>query len=170
MASRSQENTVSVDKKKQELLRRIEEKKRGNSSANASSSAASVCNANNSPSPSVNPILFNNDGNFLARFRAMQQQQCSSPQTPEASKAIPSAEDSSKKRKATVSMKVKTINKQKTKLSRFDVFETPEEETGNYSFLMRYLFTWESVPYSTLVMSCVNVDVVNRIGLLGNLI
>ena len=154
MASRSQQSTVSsVDQNKKELLRRIEEKRRGNSSTNPSSSTASVSNANSVPNPSVNPVLFNNDGNFLARFQAMQQQQCNSSQTPEASKVTPSGEDSSKKRKVTVSMKAvktpvpstKTINKPKAKLSRFDVFETPEEEYGNYSFLLRYLITWESV-------------------------
>ena len=157
MSSRSQQNTASsIDKKKEGLLRRIEAKKSGvfsASSTNASSSAASVSNANNSTNPNVNPILFNNDGNFFARFQAMQQQQTSSPQTPEPSKPVPSSEDNSKKRKMTVSMKfvktptpsTKTTNKPKAKLSRFDVFETPEEETGNYSFLMRYLITWESV-------------------------
>ncbi|CAB3990734.1 Hypothetical predicted protein [Paramuricea clavata] len=140
MASRSQQNTMSsVDQKKQELLRRIEAKKSGNFSAstNASLSTASVSNANNSPNPNVNHTLFNNDGNFLARFQAMQQQQSSSPQTPEPNKSVPSSEDNSKKKKVTVSMKVvktsvpstKTTNKPKAKLSRFDVFETPEEET-----------------------------------------
>ena len=154
MASRSRQSTVSsVDQKKQELLRRIEEKKRGNSFTSASSSTASVSNANSLPNPSVNPVLFNNDGNFLARFQAMQQQQRNSPQTSEGNKVTPTGEDSSKKRTVTVSMKAvktpvpstKTINKPKAKLSRFDVFETPEEEYGNYSFLMRYLITWESV-------------------------
>ncbi len=103
MSSRSQQNTASsIDKKKEELLRRIEAKKSGvfsASSTNASSSAASVSNANNSTNPNVNPILFNNDGNFFARFQAMQQQQTSSPQTPEPSKPVPSSEDNSKKRK-----------------------------------------------------------------------
>ena len=92
---------------------------------------------NNAPGQNVNPVLFNNDGNFLARFQAMQQQQINSPQPTESAKSVPSIKDNSKKRKMTVSMKVlktaKTTNKPKAKLSRFDVFETPEEETGNYS-------------------------------------
>ena len=138
MASRSQQNTMSsVDQKKQELLRRIEAKKSGNFSASSTNASLS----NNSPNPSVNHTLFNNDGNFLARFQAMQQQQSSSSQTPEPNKSVPSSEDNSKEKKVTVSMKVvktsvpstKTTNKPKAKLSRFDVFETPEEETGNYS-------------------------------------
>ena len=97
-------------------------------------------NSNNAPSPSVNPVLFNNDGNFLARFQAMQQQQqqqTKSPQPTESTKSVPSIKGDSKKRKMTVSMKVlktaKTTNKPKAKLSRFDVFETPEDESGNYS-------------------------------------
>ena len=146
MASHSQQNKLSsVEQKKQELLRRIETKKSGNLSASSTNTylpTASFTNTNNVSNPSVKPTLFNNDGNFLARFQAMQQQSSSSNlHTAEPNKSVQSNEDSSKKRKVTVSMKVvktpstKTTIKPKSKLSRFDVFETPEDENGNCSIL-----------------------------------
>ena len=115
----------SVEDKKQELLRRIAEKKKNEQSKMPplpSSSEGNVQKASRSGT------MFVNDGNFLARFQAMQQQNTSVPSTPAST---------STDFRPTVSMKLTTVKRStpvKPVSARPDVFEAPEdlEENGNF--------------------------------------
>lgn len=115
----------SVEDKKQELLRRIAEKKK-NEQGKAPPLPSS--NEGNAQKASSTGTMFVNDGNFLARFQAMQQQQ-----TPGASASAATSTDS----RPTVSMKLTTVKRStpiKPVSARPDVFEAPEdfEENGNF--------------------------------------
>lgn len=132
----------SVHQTKEELLRRITDKKSESSPKfyqNDTPLQGSISQANSFSNSIVNQNMFHNDGNFFARFQAMQQQQTANNSREE--RPCSSSEESSKKRKLTVSMKVlkpsassKTVTK--PRLLRHDVFENPEDETGN--FLLDY--------------------------------
>ena len=115
----------SVEDKKQELLRRIAEKKKNEQSKMPPLPSSSEGNAQQA---SRSGTMFVNDGNFLARFQAMQQQNTSVPSTPAST---------STDFRPTVSMKLTTV-KRSTPVNpvsaRPDVFEAPEdlEENGNF--------------------------------------
>ena len=115
----------SVEDKKQELLRRIAEKKKNGQSKMLPLTSSSE---GNEQKASRSGVMFVNDGNFLARFQAMQEQKTSVPST--------SASTSTDSRPI-VSMKLITV-KQSTPVkpvsTRPDVFEAPEvlEENGNF--------------------------------------
>lgn len=132
-SSQSKETLSAVEQKKHELLRRVQEKKAGKQPV-SSSSALSRPNTDN-PAPSSG-FLFNNDGNFLARFQAMQQQTSAQVQPQEQSTNSPSSanEANSKETKITVTMKVvkKPVPTTKVKPSHFDVFDVPDgDNDGN---------------------------------------
>lgn len=108
-----------VEDKKQELLRRIAEKKKNKQGKSPSSSEGNTQKASR-----AGP-MFVNDGNFLARFQAMQQK-------PSASTSATTGPDS----RPTVSMKLTTVKRStpvKPVSARPDIFEAPEdfEENGN---------------------------------------
>lgn len=108
-----------VEDKKQELLRRIAEKKKNEQGKSPSSSEGNTQKASR-----AGP-MFVNDGNFLARFQAMQQK-------PSASTSATTGPDS----RPTVSMKLTTVKRStpvKPVSARPDIFEAPEdfEENGN---------------------------------------
>lgn len=128
-----------VEDKKQELLRRIAEKKRNEQSKQPpvpTSSDRRTQNASNGPP------MFVNDGNFLARFQAMQQQQ--KEQTASTATTAGTSADS----RPTVSMKLTTVKKTmpvKPVSTRPDVFEAPEdfEENGKFEiFEASILLAW----------------------------
>lgn len=132
-SSQSKVALSAVEQKKQELLRRVQEKKAGRQPV-SSSSVPSQRNTD-SPAPSSG-ILFNNDGNFLARFQAMQNQTSAQPQGQSTNSPSLASEANSKEPKMTVTMKVvkKAVPTTKVKPSRLDVFDVPDgdnDETGN---------------------------------------
>ena len=115
----------SVEDKKQELLRRIAEKKKNEQSKMPPLPSSSE---GNTQKASRSGTMFVNDGNFLARFQAMQQQKTSAPST----SAFTSIDS-----RPTVSMKLTTVKRPtpvKPVSARPDVFEAPEdlEENGNF--------------------------------------
>lgn len=125
----SNDRQKSVEDKKQELLRRIAEKKK-----NEQSKAPPLPSSNegNTQKASSTGIMFVNDGNFLARFQAMQQQQTSG-----ASTSATTSTDS----RPTVSMKLTTVKRStpvKPVSARPDVFEAPDdiEENINGNFIL----------------------------------
>ena len=131
-----------VEDKKQELLRRIAEKRKNNQQPPLPSSSEGYMQNAQSPAPSgpppSGPPLFVNDGNFLARFQAMQQQQKG--QTAGASSATTTSAGTSSDVRPTVSMKLTTVKRStpaKPVPARPDVFEAPEEieENGNLKYL-----------------------------------
>lgn len=134
-----------VEDKKQELLRRIAEKKKNNQTTQPPlpSSYGGATQIIQNPAPS-GPKMFVNDGNFLARFQAMQQQQKT--QEANSSSTTTTAAASSSDWRPTVSMKLTTVKKSTpAKPARPDVFETPEEieENGNLKYLkLRSLLAW----------------------------
>lgn len=155
MASlRSQEMLSSVEKKKQELLRRVQEKKAGTSSV--SSKNTQILSSSSNVIPATNS-LFNNDGNFLARFQAMQKQM--SPQEQNTNSLISSSEASPKDKKMTVTMKVvkKPTPPAKVKPSRLDVFDVPDgddDETGNFLVFCKVVgFRSNQLSYCRLFLS-----------------
>lgn len=120
----------SVEDKKQELLRRIAEKKK-NEQSNAPPLPSS--SEGNTQKAARTGVMFANDGNFLARFQAMQQQQASG-----ASSSATTSTDS----RPFVSMKLTTAKRStpvKPVSSRPDVFEAPEdfEENGNFILISK---------------------------------
>lgn len=122
----------SVEDKKQELLRRIAEKKKNEQSKPPPLPPSSE---GNTAKASRAGTMFVNDGNFLARFRAMQQQQTSTAST---STVTPTGPES----RPTVSMKLTTVKKStpvKPVPARPEVFEDPEdfEENGNLIFISK---------------------------------
>lgn len=115
----------SVEDKKQELLRRIAEKKK---SEQSKMPPLPYSGEGNAEKASRSGTMFVNDGNFLARFQAMQQQRTSVSSTSTSTSA-----DS----RPTVSMKLTTVKRStpvKPVSARPDVFEAPEdmEENGNF--------------------------------------
>ena len=134
-----------VEDKKQELLRRIAEKKKNSQTTQPPlpSSYGGATQIIQNPAPSA-PKMFVNDGNFLARFQAMQQQQKT--QEANSSSTATTGAASSSDCRPTVSMKLTTVKKSTpAKPARPDVFETPEEieENGNLKYLkLRSLLAW----------------------------
>lgn len=134
-----------VEDKKQELLRRIAEKKKSSQTTQPPlpSSYGGATQIIQNPAPS-GPKMFVNDGNFLARFQAMQQQQKT--QEANSSSTATTGAASSSDCRPTVSMKLTTVKKSTpAKPARPDVFETPEEieENGNLKYLkLRSLLAW----------------------------
>ena len=134
-----------VEDKKQELLRRIAEKKKNSQTIQPPlpSSYGGAIQIIQNPAPS-GPKMFVNDGNFLARFQAMQQQQKT--QEANSSSTATTGAASSSDCRPTVSMKLTTVKKSTpAKPARPDVFETPEEieENGNLKYLkLRFLLAW----------------------------
>lgn len=134
-----------VEDKKQELLRRIAEKKKNSQTTQPPlpSSYGGATQIIQNPAPS-GPKMFVNDGNFLARFQAMQQQQKT--QEANSSSTATTGAASSSDCRPTVSMKLTTVKKSTpAKPGRPDVFETPEEieENGNLKYLkLRSLLAW----------------------------
>ena len=123
-----------VEDKKQELLRRIAEKKRTEQNKQ---STASHPSPGNSQTASTGGAMFLNDGNFLARFQAMQQQQNTQTAASVDSSAVGSCGDVSDSRPF-VSMKLTTVKKTtpaKPVASRPDIFEAAEdvEENGKFA-------------------------------------
>lgn len=121
-----------VEDKKQELLRRIAEKKKIDKGKPPPLPPSSD---GNTPTASRAGPMFLNDGNFLARFQAMQQQSTSSPSTSTATITGPET-------RPTVSMKLTTVKKStpvKPVSARPEVFEDPEEveENGNLNFISK---------------------------------
>ena len=115
----------SVEDKKQELLRRIAEKKK---SEQSKMPPLPYSGEGNAEKASRSGTMFVNDGNFLARFQAMQQQR-----TSVSSMSTSTSADS----RPTVSMKLTTVKRStpvKPVSGRPDVFEAPEdmEENGNF--------------------------------------
>ena len=112
-----------VEDKKQELLRRIAEKKKTSQTQQVAVPSTSGSSSNNIPSKGP---LFVNDGNFLARFQAMQQQ----------SKATTTT--TSVDSRPAVTMKLTTVKKAtqvKPVSTRLDVFEAPEDDDINGNFI-----------------------------------
>ncbi|XP_068740894.1 SURP and G-patch domain-containing protein 1-like [Montipora capricornis] len=119
-----------VEDKKQELLRRIAEKKRTEQNKQ---STASHPSPGNSQTASTGGAMFLNDGNFLARFQAMQQQQNTQTAASVDSSAVGSCGDVSDSRPF-VSMKLTTVKKTtpaKPVASRPDIFEAAEDVEEN---------------------------------------
>lgn len=115
----------TIEDKKRELLRRIEEKKKASTAINPPLPPYPPTNASNSNTPTTNepPSLFVNDGSFLARFQAMQNQQGASSSSPTTAPPKPS-----------VTMKISTVKKSsitRPVLKRNDVFEREDDETQN---------------------------------------
>lgn len=123
-----------VNDKKQELLRRIAEKRKNEQSKQPPLPSPSEGTAQTVPK---SPAMFVNDGNFLARFQAMQQQKA---QTASASSTTTSAAGSGSDSRPTITMKLTTVKKStpaKPVPARPDVFEEPDdvEENGKFEYL-----------------------------------
>ena len=123
-----------VEDKKQELLRRIADKKKNEQSKQSNTSLPSP---GNSQTTSTGGTMFLNDGNFLARFQAMQQENTKTAAGVGSSTvgSCGSASDS----RPTITMKLTTVKKttpSKPVASRPDIFEAPEdvEENGKFTF------------------------------------
>ena len=125
----SGDRSFSVEQKKNELLRRIAEKKKAKTSETSTVSLSGSSSPNN-PAPPGTKTLFTNDGNFLARFQQMQ-----------------SSTVTSTTARPTVSMKLTTVKKTtevKSLPKRLDVFENPLDQEGDngnsFYTLLWYLF------------------------------
>jgi hypothetical protein len=116
----------TIEDKKRELLRRIEEKKKNSST-------------HDPPLPTNNPIpctpqstaIFVNDGSFLARFQAMQKTKTASSLS-----TFPPLPPS----KPSVSMKISTVKKNtitRPVLKRHDVFERESSDVKNGKLLKK---------------------------------
>ena len=127
-----------IEDKKQELLRRIAEKKK-----NEQSKQPSVPSSSDGSKQTVSKkggAMFLNDGNFLARFQAMQQRQDHT-QGPSGSSTTTTASDC----RPTVSMKLTTVKSTtpaKPVTVRPDIFEAPEdvEENGKFEMYLKLRF------------------------------
>lgn len=130
----SMDKQKQIEDKKQELLRRIAEKKK-----NEQSKQPSVPSSSDGSKQTVSKggAMFLNDGNFLARFQAMQQRQDHT-QGPSGSSTTTTASDS----RPTVSMKLTTVKSTtpvKPVAARPDIFEAPEdvEENGKFEMYLK---------------------------------
>lgn len=120
-----------VEDKKQELLRRIAEKKKNEQTKQQPASSSS---GGNTQTASTGGAMFLNDGNFLARFQAMQQQHG---QTATATSTAVGLPGTSSDFRPSVSMKLTTVKRStpsKPVAARPDIFEAPEDVEENGKF------------------------------------
>lgn len=121
-----------VEDKKQELLRRIAEKKKNEQTKQSTETFSSQ---GSSQTASTGGAMFLNDGNFLARFQAMQQQNTQSAASVDSSTVGASGVTSDFR--PAVSLKLTTVKKTtsaKTVATRPDIFEAPEDVEENGKF------------------------------------
>ena len=123
----SMDKQKQIEDKKQELLRRIADKKKNEQSKQPS---VPLSSDGTKQTASKSGVMFLNDGNFLARFQAMQQRDT---QGPSGSSTTTTASDS----RPTVSMKLTTVKSTmpiKPVAARPDIFEAPEDVEENGKF------------------------------------
>ena len=134
----SMEKQKLVEDKKQELLRRIAEKKKNEQTKQQPASSSS---GGNTQTVSTGGTMFLNDGNFLARFQAMQQQQQQHGQTATASSTAVGLPGTSSDSRPSVSMKLTTVKRStpsRPVAARPDIFEVPEDVEENGKFKVFY--------------------------------
>ncbi|XP_015755181.1 PREDICTED: SURP and G-patch domain-containing protein 1-like [Acropora digitifera] len=118
-----------VEDKKHELLRRIAEKKKNEQTKQSNENFSTQ---GSSQTASKGGAMFLNDGNFLARFQAMQQQNTQSAASLCSNTAGASGVTSDPR--PAVSLKLTTVKKTtpaKTVATRPDIFEAPEDVEEN---------------------------------------
>ena len=144
MSRNNMASSSSIEEKKNELLRRIAEKKKARIDQTSSNAVSSPCVSSSTGAAPQTSGMFTNDGNFLARFQAMQKSSTAKPAPP----------------RPTVSMKLTAVKKAtppKPVQSRLDVFDNPEEDHGNFLANLRPLICrslympWVSVYWFGLI-------------------
>lgn len=128
-----------VEDKKHELLRRIAEKKKNEQTKQSNENFSTE---GSSQTASKGGAMFLNDGNFLARFQAMQQQNTQSAASLCSNTAGASGVTSDPR--PAVSLKLTTVKKTtpaKTVATRPDIFEAPEDVEENGKFEISFILS-----------------------------